>query len=567
MKTIKNKTAPHLALAVGIAVGIVFILSHIWLGAEGRKLPTGVIEISSGWLIKNPDGTVTEPDYEEKRLQKNETLDVCFYAPSIYGAENESICFVSQGTAFQVYDSYGEEIYSYGIDLMEQGKMVPRKLHFIKLPKEMERHYITMSFVAVQKGARVRLRSAYYGDAEKLESIYFKRKAFAFLCGLFFLSFGALLVCLQLFFRDFFQNLHGTFFQGMLLVTIGLYSLCYNDLTGLFVNHPEMVTLIEYLALLTLPVWIQYCIILNNDEDTGKVHRQILKLQMALSALCLILHFTGIVQINALGFLIHAVLGVWAIYSVIWLIRILRKDRGSVSAQLYANISRRCISLGLLCSIIFGLFDFISSYTVRSYGYFVNPDIRGFYFMLGGCILSAGMLLSYFFHTVGSMQEEEIRLSLEGMAYTDELTGLSNRANCDRFMTEYSMKHLPCTIFSFDLDGLKVINDTKGHQAGDEYLKSFADLLSRYFENELLLGRMGGDEFIMITRKLDVLRLDNLLFCMNQDAQEMHLQYSYGYASTEEVPGGNLGIVYMMADQRMYRMKDQHHMEKGEEKR
>ena len=58
-------------------------------------------------------------------------------------------------------------------------------------------------------------------------------------------------------------------------------------------------------------------------------------------------------------------------------------------------------------------------------------------------------------------------------------------------------------IFSFDLNNLKKINDNMGHTYGDDLISGFARILKETFEKEAVVGRMGGDEFIVIIRSDD----------------------------------------------------------------
>jgi len=85
------------------------------------------------------------------------------------------------------------------------------------------------------------------------------------------------------------------------------------------------------------------------------------------------------------------------------------------------------------------------------------------------------------------------------LSYHDQLTGLYNRAFFEaklKFLAEEPS--YPVTIISIDIDGLKLINDTIGHEAGDRLLKICADILKETFDHNGVLGRVGGDEFTAI---------------------------------------------------------------------
>jgi diguanylate cyclase (GGDEF)-like protein len=82
------------------------------------------------------------------------------------------------------------------------------------------------------------------------------------------------------------------------------------------------------------------------------------------------------------------------------------------------------------------------------------------------------------------------------LARTDELTGLANRRNFLAYLAEVKSGF----IFLLDLDGFKKINDTLGHESGDQLLKQVANRFTRAIPDDALLARLGGDEFgILLT--------------------------------------------------------------------
>jgi diguanylate cyclase (GGDEF)-like protein len=91
---------------------------------------------------------------------------------------------------------------------------------------------------------------------------------------------------------------------------------------------------------------------------------------------------------------------------------------------------------------------------------------------------------------------------LEEAALKDALTGLYNRrgffeqANLAMQLADRTRR--PLALFYVDLDGMKVINDTHGHAAGDEALRETAAILRASFRATDLVGRLGGDEFVVL---------------------------------------------------------------------
>jgi diguanylate cyclase (GGDEF)-like protein/PAS domain S-box-containing protein len=94
--------------------------------------------------------------------------------------------------------------------------------------------------------------------------------------------------------------------------------------------------------------------------------------------------------------------------------------------------------------------------------------------------------------------EDELRFYAE----RDPLTGLLNRRRLeeelDRAVAANDRYSTPATLLVCDLDSLKLVNDTLGHKAGDELIKSVARVLSGGLRRSDVLGRMGGDEFAVV---------------------------------------------------------------------
>jgi diguanylate cyclase (GGDEF)-like protein len=92
---------------------------------------------------------------------------------------------------------------------------------------------------------------------------------------------------------------------------------------------------------------------------------------------------------------------------------------------------------------------------------------------------------------------------LQELSITDKLTGLYNRLKIDEKLEEehnrvIRYENYQCSIMMIDIDFFKSINDTYGHQKGDEILKKLSDLMNSTFRNTDSIGRWGGEEFIII---------------------------------------------------------------------
>jgi diguanylate cyclase (GGDEF)-like protein len=124
----------------------------------------------------------------------------------------------------------------------------------------------------------------------------------------------------------------------------------------------------------------------------------------------------------------------------------------------------------------------------------------------------------------GVLTEAQGRLSarLRAAASTDPLTGLANRraweAAASRSLAHARRGGEPLTIAVLDLDGFKRVNDTEGHGAGDELLRRLTTHWSARLRGSDLLGRHGGDEFVLCLPGTDEAGAVEVLDRLTEDA-------------------------------------------------
>ena len=106
--------------------------------------------------------------------------------------------------------------------------------------------------------------------------------------------------------------------------------------------------------------------------------------------------------------------------------------------------------------------------------------------------LSLRKLVSDLSHTESALVE------MKEVAERDELTGLANRYALDFYLREFIEKHKMAIVFYIDLDGFKVVNDTLGHNTGDELLVQVAKRLKKIVRQGEMISRVGGDEFVVV---------------------------------------------------------------------
>lgn len=150
------------------------------------------------------------------------------------------------------------------------------------------------------------------------------------------------------------------------------------------------------------------------------------------------------------------------------------------------------------------------------------------------------------------------------MAYMDFLTGISNRMafELDLRTLEQGMSTSDVvSIVIYDLNDLKMVNDTQGHSAGDDYLRRMADLITEIFTGPNQNYRLGGDEFASVVQGVDSETLTALLEEYFNNTMSLHpenyFMFSFGAATFDPASDSNLRDVFNRADRNMYVFKAQ----------
>lgn len=152
-------------------------------------------------------------------------------------------------------------------------------------------------------------------------------------------------------------------------------------------------------------------------------------------------------------------------------------------------------------------------------------------------------------------------MMLEQMAATDALTGLYNRSHSLDLMKKHMQQcpDMPNAVVYMDLDNFKSVNDTLGHAAGDSLLICVADAMREYFGEDAVLGRIGGDEFILMCYNADhgyVAQMMNEFVQFvggrcKEECPSIKVTVSLGYALYPDY-GSDLTVLTDLADKALY---------------
>ena len=181
-----------------------------------------------------------------------------------------------------------------------------------------------------------------------------------------------------------------------------------------------------------------------------------------------------------------------------------------------------------------------------------------------------GLYLNGFINDITERRDMEERL--KDLSITDSLTGLYNRNFFEEEMRRLSDGHrLPMGLIVCDINGLKLINDTKGHEEGDDLLRSCAQVLCGSFRQSDIVARIGGDEFVVLLPGCSLkevqqgcARIRKGIAEYQESQPEKGLSISLGYSVMDKSPV-DADLMFKLADDAMYKEKlQQSHSSRSE---
>lgn len=195
----------------------------------------------------------------------------------------------------------------------------------------------------------------------------------------------------------------------------------------------------------------------------------------------------------------------------------------------------------------------------RQYEVFHSMLIWTFVVILLSCIAASSIAVKLFRYVSNP--------SLHNMSNTDFLTGVQNRNAFELFLNnlDTTSEKAHTALLLADMDGLKYINDTYGHAAGDEYIKFGCRIIQMSISDDCILYRIGGDEFAVLMRnageeeaKALIGKIRENLSVENKKNKGNMIEkkgMSIGYAVFDPEQDSSLHNTLKRADEKMYVQK------------
>lgn len=548
---------------------IVLLLIVIFAALTSSKIllepANDTYNLDSGWTISINNRTIPSDSLYGSGIGVLNEGDVVTLKTTLPDFGLEYPC----GTIYTIHsiiDVYvaNKLIYSFGRSYLDDGNTVPNHANFFPLGLGCEGKELLIIMTVTRKDSVSGLSPVIVGDRHNLFKASVSQLHQSIILGAFLIAMGLILMILSPYMIIYHSNDFRLFFSGMISTLLGLYTYSFYGIVDLLCGNIYLNSICEYSALYNIPTAILGYLACVFSGKSKKMFKVLFSINICVFLFVFVTTVFGRSTINEYTPLLHAIAVIEGVISIV--VIIYDFIRGFKANEKHTMTSDYAFAIGLIFFMSFSLIDIIR-YNLNKY---VNGRGVAYsninFFLTGSVILLASLLLSYLLYIIYNSNLESMQSRITSLAYTDPLTGLANRARCEQVMDMLSQEHATYTIISMDLNKLKFVNDTLGHREGDRLLSGFATILSDCFIDANLVGRMGGDEFMIVLtedRAMNVTRRIHEFYSMLNDwnRKEQAFQYSasYGYAYSYEVPSGLAQEVYMLADSRMYEMKKEHH--------
>ena len=363
-----------------------------------------------------------------------------------------------------------------------------------------------------------------------------KKDIFDIILSVLAIGVGIVFVVISLFWLCQKKSENSLLYLGIFSAFLGLWKL--TDTRTIAMMFPENAFVLSQLSLVMMSLAV-VPFVLFIEKQIEKKRWKFLNLVCAISItasmLQILLQAAGKVDFRESLMITHGVIALTSVAVVF-----------TAASQLHAKKSNRKLMISCVCFLLF-----VAGTLVDLLKYYITGTSGG--------ILSTIAIFLFYIVVMGVMSI----LDLTHQATIDFATGLFNRSCCREKLTSDPVIHKECCMIMFDLNGLKRVNDTLGHEAGNEIIEHFADILRQNVPASAFLGRYGGDEFIAIIEKCDRNMADKILADISEKVKEYNvsgsgteISYAAGYALSVDYPYCTMAELMEKADEMMYENKN-----------
>lgn len=448
-----------------------------------------------------------------------------------------------------------KKVYTYGYDRFALKKTVGSGLQFINFPRDYQGKMLTIQLEVAENHAFTKFDPVKIYEWKNAYRVLITENRIPMLFGSFLVIFGLATAMITIFAVVFSIKYIRLLCVSVFSICIGLWTLCYYNVITIFSIPLYSVSLVEYASLYLCPIPLTIYMYADVRELKNRffkrMYQVLLTVQILVTSVVFVLHAKNIVHFTETLKYMQVLIVISLGYFFLVVLINLKKS---------SQIENRLFLAGMLVIGSCVTHDLVVYCSDRYFGIRI-PTIRGMS-CLGVIIFIFILVVSFYMNLTRKLMWETERNSLIKSAYTDELTQLHNRRYCMEYINKIKEEHVhDFTVICFDLNNLKMMNDTYGHAKGDILIKSAAEVIAETFEPYGIVARMGGDEFVAVLRTSDEDKVNAQMETFqkniekkNGQIQGLNMSIACGFASgsTQEA---DIDKIYQLADDRMYENK------------
>ncbi len=512
-----------------------------------------IVKLNEGWDVYINDKLIFDnaslDNVEFETLRENDKLELVSLLPTNIEYNTCELVIEVEHSTIEIY--VGNELfYEYGVDRYNDEKYIGSGFHVVYLTPDCAGKDIRMiSYVAEDNAVSDTNIPKLYQNASFNKNT-FNANVIEFIVGSFLVVFGFIMQWISCMLVSRAEKFGRMFFAGLFAMSIGVWTVCYSPVISLFDSPPYLLSAVEntalYITVLPIMGYFYYDVKALKSKKWSCMYLGLWVIEIVFFVAASILHFTDIRHFKqSLTYLhIHMLISV-----IVICICVAKGFRKSNPADRIRMVGIIVVAIGVILDIAIYNMNF-------------KNDIAIPFAAIGTLVLVSALFVSIVYDTLDSFLKEAENKVLKKFAYTDELTGVGNRHACEEKLEAVTrMGDSKYGVVSIDLNDLKLTNDSLGHNAGDMLIKSFADILKEHFGEYGFVGRMGGDEFLIViddTNKCpyeEVIKRVNKKMKDNKNNNAFKMTASFGYVAASDMPGSTAIDLYKEADNRMYSNK------------
>lgn len=388
----------------------------------------------------------------------------------------------------------------------------------------------------VYKNMKNRTINFLEGEQYEVFHITLQKELVPMVLGFTLMLLGIIYFAVSVYYKIVNRNASNFVYLGILSLLVGIWKVFDTQFMAWFIDsNARYLSLLSNIVILLIPIAFQLHII-SNYEKKDRYYKFLFASAIANMIIAVIAFAFDLLKILD----IRPFTDYYLYYMTVLIVGLLMCEIIRLSKET-VNLDNIFISISVIILLVCSLADIVVFFDKkRTY----SPN----YIMVGTLIYVS----VYALITLKDMHDTYSR---------DRATGVFNRNKCNeviRFRNDAKS-----TIIVFDVNNLKYINDTFGHEAGDTVLKAFAGIMRSCIPAGNFLGRSGGDEFMAIIHNNDENRIDHIVNDINcqideyngTNNKEYKLSVASGYALSTETENKTYREMLRLADKRMYENK------------